>query len=97
MKVSVKFYAHLGDLVDRKSKIEFELKDGATISHLLDELLLDSKIKQHLLDENGELNSDISILKNGREIRFLDGLKTSLAANDEISIFPMVAGGNQTV
>ena len=73
MKVSVKFYAHLGNLVDRKSKIEFDLKDGATISHLLDELFLDSK--------------------NGREIKFLNGMNTLLESDDEISIFPLVAGG----
>ena len=72
MKISVKFYAHLGDLVNKKSKIEFDLVDGATISLLLDELLLDSKIKNHLVDENGELKSDITFLKNGREIKFLN-------------------------
>jgi len=93
MKVSVKFYAHLGDLVNKKSKIEFDLMDGATISHLLDELLLDSKIKNHLLDSNGELKSDITLLKNGREIKFLNGMETALESGDEISIFPMVAGG----
>ena len=93
MKVLVKFYAHLGDLVDRKSKIEFEMKDGATISHLLDELLLDSKIKMHLIDKTGKLKSDITFLKNGREIKFLNGIDTSLESDDEISIFPLVAGG----
>jgi len=93
MKVSVKFYAHLGDLVNKKSKIEFDLMDGATIFHLLDELLLNSKIKNHLLDSNGELKSDITLLKNGREIKFLNGMETALESGDEISIFPMVAGG----
>ncbi|TFH09750.1 MAG: MoaD family protein [Candidatus Thorarchaeota archaeon] len=93
MKVSVKFYAHLGDLVDKKTKIEFDLVDGATISHLLEELFLDSKIKKHLLDDRGNLNSNITILKNGREIKFLDGIETLLESGDEISIFPLVAGG----
>ncbi len=93
MKVSVKFYAHLRDLVDKKSKLEFELKDGATVSLLLDELLLDGKVKQHLLDDQGELKSDITILRNGREIKFLDGMQTELVSGDEISIFPLVTGG----
>ena len=93
MKVSVKFYAHLGDLVDRKEKIEFDMKDGATISHLLDELVLDAKIKMHLLDKTGELKSDIAFLKNGREIKLLNGIDTILESDDEISIFPLVAGG----
>ena len=93
VKVLVKFYSHLGDLVDRKEKIEFDLTDGATISHLLDELILDSKIKMHILDKAGELKSDITFLKNGREIKFLNGLDTILDSDDEISIFPLVAGG----
>ncbi|MHA2242834.1 MAG: MoaD/ThiS family protein [Candidatus Thorarchaeota archaeon] len=50
-----------------------------------------------MLDENQEIKSDITILKNGREIRFLAGLETDLDSGDEISIFPIVAGGNQTV
>jgi molybdopterin synthase sulfur carrier subunit len=93
MKVSVRFYSHLGDLVGRKSKMEFDLRDDATMYHLLDTLLENSKIKQHLLDENGELNSDITFMKNGREINFLNGLDTLLESGDEISIFPLVAGG----
>lgn len=93
MKVSVRFYSHLGDLVGRKTKMEFDLRDDSTMLHLLDKLLLNSKIRQHLLDENGELSSDITYMKNGREINFLNGMDTLLEDGDEISIFPLVAGG----
>jgi molybdopterin synthase sulfur carrier subunit len=40
-----------------------------------------------------ELGDEIIILVNGRNVRYLQGLDTPLAANDEVSIFPMVAGG----
>ena len=40
-----------------------------------------------------ELNPQIIILLNGRNVLYLQGLDTPLAEVDEISIFPMVAGG----
>jgi molybdopterin synthase sulfur carrier subunit len=40
-----------------------------------------------------ELSGEIIILVNGRNVRYLQGLETPLAADDEVSIFPMVAGG----
>jgi len=40
-----------------------------------------------------ELAEAIIILVNGRNVRYLGGLGTPLAADDEVSIFPMVAGG----
>ncbi len=40
-----------------------------------------------------ELSEAIIILVNGRNVRYLQGLDTPLAADDEVSIFPMVAGG----
>ncbi len=93
MNVSVKFFAQLRDLTGKKTKIEFDLDEGATISHLLEELYQDSTIKKAMLDENDQINSDITILLNGREIRFLDGIDTILKSGDEISIFPLVVGG----
>jgi molybdopterin synthase sulfur carrier subunit len=93
MKVSVKFFAHLRDLTGKKTKVELELDEGATVAHLMDELYLDPNIKKHLLDERNQLNSDITILRNGREIKFLKGMDTILNSGDEISIFPLVVGG----
>jgi molybdopterin converting factor small subunit len=57
MKVSVKFFAQLRDLTGKKTAIEFDLDEGATISLLLEELYLDSKIKKHMIDENHQINS----------------------------------------
>ena len=93
MKVTVKFYSYLRDLIGKKTMIELDLDEGAIISHLLTKLFLDPQIKEALLDENQELKSDITLLKNGREITFLAGMETKLEAGDEISVFPLVAGG----
>ncbi len=40
-----------------------------------------------------ELGAAILILVNGRNVRYLRGLDTPLTMDDEVSIFPMVAGG----
>ena len=40
-----------------------------------------------------ELGDAIIILVNGRNVLYLKGLDTPLEADDEVSIFPMVAGG----
>ena len=42
---------------------------------------------------DAELNDEIIILVNGRNVRYLQGLDTPLEVDDEVSIFPMVAGG----
>jgi len=93
MKVSVKFFAHLPDRLGKKAIDEVDCEEGATISTLLDWLFLDSKIKDALFDKNQKIRSDITILKNGREIKFLDGLETRVNSGDEIAIFPLVVGG----
>ena len=40
-----------------------------------------------------ELSPEIIILVNGRNVVYSGRLEAPLAADDEVSIFPMVAGG----
>ena len=40
-----------------------------------------------------ELNGEIIILVNGRNVLYLQRLDTPFTTDDEVSIFPMVAGG----
>ncbi len=50
-------------------------------------------IKERLCEETGEIRRFVNIYVNGEDVRFLDGLGTTLSAGDEISIVPAVAGG----
>jgi molybdopterin synthase sulfur carrier subunit len=93
MKVKVRFFGHLCDLTGKKTGLQVDLDEDATISTLLDKLCLDSNIESTLFDESHQLKPNITILKNGREIKFLDNLDTLLSSGDEVSFFPLVAGG----
>ena len=50
-------------------------------------------VKERLFDESGELRPSINIYVNSEDIRYLQGLDTSLKDGDEVSIVPAIAGG----
>ena len=50
-------------------------------------------MQERLLDDSGELRRFVNIYINGEDVRFLDGLTTTLKDGDEVSIVPAVAGG----
>jgi molybdopterin converting factor small subunit len=43
--------------------------------------------------DQGAMSPVMILLVNGRNVRLTGGLATPLAAQDEVSVFPMVAGG----
>jgi molybdopterin synthase sulfur carrier subunit len=72
-------------------KVELDVDD---LSQMIDRLESDYPgFKERLLDEEGELRYFVNIYVNGEDIRFDQGLKTSIKSGDEISIVPAVAGG----
>jgi molybdopterin synthase sulfur carrier subunit len=70
-----------------------EFHEGATIDNLFMKIFKKYKLKNILLDENNEINSYINVLKNGRNIKYIDGINTNLSEGDVIAFFPPVAGG----
>ena len=74
---------------------EAELTSSASnVLALLDELEARyPAIKGRLRDEAGELRRFVNLYVNGEDVRFKQGLETSLASGDELSIVPAVAGG----
>ena len=50
-------------------------------------------IMSMLLFNSGELRSFVNVYVNGDDIRFSDGIDTSISSGDEISLVPAVAGG----
>lgn len=50
-------------------------------------------IADRLVDEVGELRRFVNVYVNGDDVRFLEGLATTIVEGDEVSIVPAVAGG----
>jgi molybdopterin synthase sulfur carrier subunit len=50
-------------------------------------------IRGRLRDETGAMRRFVNLYVNGEDVRFQNGLDTSLKAGDELSIGPAVAGG----
>lgn len=67
---------------------------GASIRELLDNL--DSAhpgIGERIRDDKGEVRRFVNVFVKDEDIRFLDGLDTTVSDSDEISIIPAIAGG----
>jgi len=69
--------------------------DGDTIAAIIDDL--ESKhagIKARICDDSGAIRRFVNIYLNNEDVRFLKGAETPVAANDEVSIIPAIAGGS---
>ena len=65
-----------------------------TLANLIDGLETSYPgIKERICDETGELRRFVNVYINGEDVRFMDGLDSSLKTGDEVSIVPAVAGG----
>ncbi len=68
--------------------------DGNSIAEVIDSLENTFPgIKKRICEESGELRSFVNVFVNGEDIRFSDGINTSISSGDEISLVPAVAGG----
>lgn len=91
MIVTVRGYADLRQVIGSR---EVVLPEVATVQRLLDLLITEHPVVgTALFDQPGALLPTVNILKNGRNIFFLNGLSTLLKEGDLIAVFPPVAGG----
>jgi len=91
MKIKVKVFATLRESLGWKEKeYNVEAKD---INDFLKNVV-GGKLCDIIMDKGkGRLLPQYKVLLNGRDIDFLDGLKTKLKDQDLIAIFPPVGGG----
>lgn len=77
-------------------EISLVLDEGATIRHLLNRLFAryGPELKDKILDSKTEnIRIQFSILLNGRNINYLDGMETKLINGSVISLLPQAGGG----
>ncbi|MHA2244620.1 MAG: ubiquitin-like small modifier protein 1 [Candidatus Hodarchaeales archaeon] len=93
IKTTVRLFASFKQITNKR-EIEIELEEGATVFQLLDVLFTQhDSLRDKIFDRNNELRKWIQILRNGRSIKFLNGLETTLTNGDVVAVFPPVAGG----
>lgn len=70
------------------------MPEEGTVRHLLDRLVeLRPALAERMLDEDGNIPRFVNVFVNGRDIRHLKGLDTPVRPDDEVTIFPPLAGG----
>ena len=68
--------------------------DGGTIGEVLGAAVAAHPgLSGQVLSEDGGQHKFVNIYLNDDDVRYLDGLGTSVADGDEITILPAVAGG----
>ena len=67
--------------------------EGATVGEVLDALYDRYDDLRGRIAEDGGLRRFVNVYVGGEDIRFLDGLDTTVEDGDEVTILPAVAGG----
>ncbi|HSA51504.1 MAG TPA: MoaD/ThiS family protein [Yinghuangia sp.] len=68
--------------------------NGKSINELIDDLeSRHAGIRNRLVDESGDLRRFVNVYLNDEDIRFIDGISSTLDDGDTVTILPAVAGG----
>jgi molybdopterin synthase sulfur carrier subunit len=91
MAVTVKIPTPLRNLTQNQDRVQAQ-------SGTLREVVLQLEgtypgMRERLLDDGGDIRRFVNVYVNGEDVRFLQGLQTTLKEGDEVSIVPAVAGG----
>ncbi|WP_254522336.1 ubiquitin-like small modifier protein 1 [Natrinema caseinilyticum] len=85
------------DLAERAGdrQVTVDASAGDTVGDALEQLLDDAPaLADRVLDDDGELRSQINVLRDGTNVLVeAEGLETELDGDDELALFPPVSGG----
>ena len=90
MPVTVRIPAPLRPLVDGASSVEC---DPGTVRELIDQLESKHAGFRERVMQDGSLRRFVNVFVAGDDIRFGDGIDTSVRDGQEVTILPAVAGG----
>ena len=91
MPVTVKIPTQLRTAAGGESELQVE---GGTVGEVLDALFdRHGELRDRLSDDDGGLRRFVNVYVDGEDIRFLDGLDTTVPDGAELTILPAVAGG----
>ena len=94
MTVEVVLPGSLADLAGGQKHIDVDVGEGDTLSSVLDRLAegrptLDRRIR----DETGQLRRFVNVYVDGEDVRFGQGVGTTLREGALVQVLPSIAGG----
>lgn len=94
MDIELRFFATFRAAVGQKELPRSYDVESVSVREILSSLEAEyDGLEGKLLDDEGEIKPQLSILKNGKDVTHMDGAGTTLDDGDSLSVFPPVAGG----
>jgi len=90
MSVTVKIPTQLRVATGGQAEVQVE---GASVGEALDAVFAAYGDLRERITEDGTLRRFVNVYVSGEDIRFQQGLETSIKEGDEVTILPAVAGG----
>jgi len=81
-----------GGLRQKAGSSELE-GSGATVREALESICVDDEILRAAIFNGNELRPHVRVMVNGHDCELAQGMETAISANDQIAIFPPLAGG----
>lgn len=69
--------------------------EGATLAEVLSDLYQRYPALKNEIQQDGELSRYINVYVNDQDVRYLQGLSTTVGPNDTVILLPAMAGGGQ--
>ena len=94
MEIKIIIPSPLRTFTKGERSVAIQLEDNSSILDSIEKLeSIFPGISSKIIDEKNSLHNFVNIFMDGEDVRYLDGIKTYLIPNCEISIVPAVAGG----
>ncbi len=90
MSITVKIPTQLRAATGGQAEVEAE---GATVGEVLDSVFDSHGDLRERITQDGDLRRFVNVYVSGEDIRFQQGLETSIDDGAEVTILPAVAGG----
>ncbi|MCX8206918.1 MAG: MoaD/ThiS family protein [Methanothrix sp.] len=92
MRIKIRAFASFREILGREMLVEIE--SGSRVSDLINHLCkIKPDLRRALFSDTGELRDYFIIMLNRRRLDLPKDLEAAISDNDEVAIFPPVAGG----
>ena len=94
MQVAFHIPGPLREFTGRKNTVQVEVQAGATVLEALHALFVEYPgLRDRVLTETGETRRHVNIFVANENVRFTEGLATTIPPEAEVSIVPAISGG----